>query len=359
MRKILLNPGPVTTSETVKQALVVEDICHREKAFVSVLKSVRQKLLKLIDHSDLYAAVPFASSGTGSVESMITSLLPKDATLAVLNNGAYGLRILNIARTYGIKTIEFSSPPDTAPDIQKLRSMLEQHPQVRYLAAVHHETSTGFINPIEALGGICKEKGITFLVDAISSFGGVPFLPYAWGVDAFTGSPNKAIQGMPGCSFVICKKDLLLKSAGNARTFYFDLFAQFESLEKTGEMRFTPPVQVLYAFNQALDELLMEGLENRILRFAQNISVMREGLEALGFKFFLKHPEKAALLLAIYFLGPDFDFDKVHDRLFQEGYTIYPGKAPTSQTFRVSVIGDLNQTDITSFLAALKNIIEG
>lgn len=355
-RNILLNPGPVTTTDTVKRALLVSDICHREQEFTELLKAIRQDLLKVVHAGNDYTTVLFSASGTGAMEACISSVVPANKKIAIINNGSYGQRMINIARRYKIDVVEIKFPYDQPVSLDIVESTLNADLAIQYLALVHHETSMGFLNPLHDIGEICHRLQRHLIVDAMSSFAGVEIDVNRDHIDFIIASSNKCLHGMPGLSFVLCKTDSVLAAQEHARSYYFDLYQQYASLESTGQMPFTPPVQIAYSFKQALDEYFLETPAGRMKRYQNNYTHLVEGLKAFGFTCVIPASRQSHLLVTVKFPqdGNHYDFDELHDYLYYKGYTIYPKKLPIPHTFRLACIGDLNEGEIDSFLVELK-----
>ena len=354
-RKILLNPGPATTTDTVKQAMIVEDICPREKEFGQLLDSIKEDIVKVVHGGGEYIAALFTASGTGGLEAVVASAIPKGKKLLVIDNGAYGARIANIASTYGIEVVLYKLAYGNYPRIEQVEKLLKENTAVSHLAIVHHETTTGMLNPVADVCEVCKKFGIEVIVDCMSSYAGIPINIQEWGAGFLISSSNKCIQGMPGMVFVIFKKSLLPELKNQKRSFYFDLYSQYVGFEKTGQMQFTPPVQVAYALRKAIDEYFAEGELERWNRYQKNWDVLCAGLKKLGFEFLLPDQYQSKILLAI--KEPEsskYNFDAMHDYLYARGYTIYPGKGAKEATFRLSVLGDLHPKDIENFLSELR-----
>ncbi len=358
-RKILLNPGPATTTDSVKQAMVVEDICPREKDFGKLLDSIKEDLVKVIHGEQAYIAALFTASGTGGLEAAITSAVPKGKKILIVDNGAYGARMANIAVTFGIEVVIYKVAYGDYPDIDQIEIRLKENKTVSHLAVVHHETTTGMLNPVQQICDLSKKYNVEVIVDCMSSYAGIPIDAKKWDAGFIISSSNKCIQGMPGMVFVIFKKQLLSVLKDQKRSFYFDLYSQYIGFEKTGQMQFTPPVQVAYALRQAIDEYFTEGEINRWNRYQENWETLCDGLKKLGFEFLLPEPYQSKILLAVIEPSdPRYNFDTMHDYLFQKGYTIYPGKGAKEATFRLSVLGDLHKKDIENFLTELKNYLD-
>lgn len=355
-RNILLNPGPVTTSAAVKQALVVADICHREAEFTDLLRGIRRDLLKVVNaNAERFTAVLFTASGTGAVEACISSVVPHGKKLAVINNGSYGQRLVEIAQRYKIDVVEIKIDFAEMLNAAEIEKHLTAHSDIAYLAMVHHETSSGILNPLHDIGQLCRRLNIGFIVDAMSSFAGVDIDMQRDNIDFIMSSSNKCLHGMPGLSFVICNSEKLAQAKNKARSYYFDLYEQFNALEKTGQMPFTPAVQVAYALRYALDEFFSETLLGRIARYRENYACLIAGLEKLNFEIVTPKELQSGLLVTVRFPrnNTQYDFDHLHDYLFARGYTIYPKKLALDNTFRLACIGDLTSTDIENFLQEL------
>ena len=296
-RNILLNPGPATTTDTVKNAQVVPDICPREEEFGQVMEFVSKELTNLVAHDDEYTTVLFGGSGTAAVEAMISSVVDKDILL-IINNGAYGKRICEMAEIYDLNFIEFIGSPVNGIDFIKLEQIISEYNTkktsiknklndykgivgrynikneddeikiISHIAVIHHETTTGILNDIHRVGGLCSKYNIDLLVDGMSSFAGIPIDMKSSNIKYLASSSNKCIQGMAGVSFVIAEKELLVNTKSiKPRNLYLNLYNQYEYFQKNYQMRFTPPVQVLYALKQAIIETKAETIERRYERY--------------------------------------------------------------------------------------------
>tara|TARA_B100000315_G_C14523117_1_gene562528 strand:- start:177 stop:1289 length:1113 start_codon:yes stop_codon:yes gene_type:complete len=355
-RNVLLNPGPATTSDSVKMAQVVPDVCPREDEFGEVINFVSEHLKKIAGGDESYVCVLFGGSGTAGMDAVINSVVAPNKKILIINNGAYGERMAKIAKAYSIPYIELKFEYDTLPDIKKIEEILKNDKDVACVSMVHHETTTGMLNPVKEVGKIAKKYDCVFVVDTISSFAGIPFDIIDYQIDFMISTSNKCIQGMAGCCFIICKKDELEKIKDYPRkSFYLNLYAQYGFFKEKGEMQFTPPVQVIYALKQAIIEFEKEGAENRYRRYLKSCKTLVNGMEELGFKRLLNGCEESHILTT--FLepeNPNYNFDKIHDLLYERGFTIYPGKISKKKTFRLSNMGMIDYTDIENFLKALK-----
>jgi 2-aminoethylphosphonate-pyruvate transaminase len=354
-RMILLNPGPANTTETVKRAMTKPDVCPREAEFGAVLARVRDQLTRVVTDSSAYTTVMFTGSGTAAVEAAIASAVPSDGRLLVIDNGAYGTRMTAIAKSYGLAHDVESFGVGGYPEIDRIRDRLRKQ-RYSQLAVVHHETSTGMLNPVPEIAALCKELEVELIVDAMSSYAGIPIDVQAQGIDFLVSSSNKCIQGMAGLGFVICQRDRLARMQHvPGRSYYLSMSGQHRFLEQNGQMQFTPPVQIIYALEQALTEFFAEGgVRARHQRYVQNWEALDSGVRALGFRRLLPEAILSRILTAyIEPDHPDYSFDGLHDRLYGKGFTIYPGKGAQLDTFRLANMGAVDANDMHDFVAAL------
>jgi 2-aminoethylphosphonate-pyruvate transaminase len=354
-RRILLNPGPATTSDGVKQALLIPDVCPREREFCDLYADVRRRLAALAGDPAEVAAIPLVGSGTAGLEAALVSFVPAAGLLLVLDNGDYGERLARIAKVHGLRH-EIMAPGWGQPiDPAALEQRLDGDPRVTHVALVHHETSTGMLNPLEAILPIARRRGVRVIADAMSSFGALPLRVGGEGVDVLVSSANKCLQGMAGLAIVIATRASLEEARVHPpRSLYLDLPGEHEHLERTGQSRFTVPPQVVSALQRALVELAAEGLEGRRRRYDASMVALERGLRALGFEMLLAPGQQSRILLAVREPSePWYDFDRMHDALLARGFTIYPGKAGRTPCFRLSVLGAIDAGDIERFLLAL------
>jgi 2-aminoethylphosphonate-pyruvate transaminase len=355
--KLLFTPGPLTTSPTVKQAMM-RDLGSRDFEFIETVKFIREELLSLghVSQPQGYESVIMQGSGTFGIESVISSSLPSNGHLLVLVNGAYGERIANMAQIHGIECTILRFDEDTVPNIVEVEKTLASVNGITHLAIVHCETTAGIFNPIHSFGQLAKKYQLTYIVDAMSSFGAVPVDVQDCEIDFLISSSNKCIEGVPGFSFVIARKEALLKCKGQSRTLTLDLFAQWDGLEKTGQFRFTPPTHSLLAFKQALLELRNEGgVEARAQRYKTNRAILQEGMKALGFVEYV--PSELQGYIITSFLYPDnFDFNRFYSLLNEKGFVIYPGKLTKQNCFRIGNIGQIQPDDVKALLEEIAKI---
>ncbi len=360
-RNILLNPGPATTTHTVKAAQIVPDICPRETEFGELMRSVAKDLTSLVADTDHYTTVLFGGSGTAAVEAVISSVVPHERQILIVNNGAYGERMCRIAESYGMNFLEFKSSAVEPIPLEELEQQIRSRDNISHIAVVHNETTTGLLNRLEPLGKIAKKYRLELIVDAMSSYAAVPINMQQQDIHYLVASSNKNIQGMAGVGFVISDNRALESTREiKPRNFYLNLYAQFDSFRKTGQMRFTPPVQTIYALKQAIVECLEEGVENRYARYSRSWHVLIEGLENLGLRHLVDKAHHSRIITSIEEPELDgFDFDELHDFCYEKGYTIYPGKTAKFNTFRIANIGDIDHTDIAAFLSILRDYLHG
>jgi 2-aminoethylphosphonate aminotransferase len=358
-RNILLTPGPATTTDDVKFAQVIPDICPREKDFGHLMESVAEELTRLVAEPEHYATVLFGGSGTAAVESILSSVVGNDAVI-IINNGAYGKRMCEISNAYALDFHEFKSSSHAAIDLEELETLLKGFSGKKtYLAVVHHETTTGLLNNIASIGELCKRHQIDLIVDAISSFAALPIEMQEMNISYLAASSNKNVQGMPGISFVIAdKRKLESVREQKPRNYYLNLYAQHVYFSETRQMRFTPPVQTFFALQQAIAELKQEGIDKRYARYAQSWETLIRGIERLGLKHIVPVEHHSKLVTSI--MEPEcetYDFHAMHDYLYERGFTIYPGKIEELPTFRVANIGDITYKEIEEFLKLLEEYL--
>lgn len=359
-RNILLNPGPATTTDTVKNAMVVPDICPRELEFGELTLSVRDDLIKIAHGEKNHTAIMITSSGTGGVEACLTSVVPQNKKVLIINNGAYGERMQSICDAYGIAHVDVKFDWGQPVDLAVVENaIVGNQSDLSHIAFIHHETTVGILNPLKELCSLSHKYKLENIVDAMSSFAGIDIDVERDEVDYLVSSSNKCIQGMAGISFIIARKECLAKTATIKRNFYFNLLANHEYLNKNKQFLFTPPVQTLYALRQAVTEYFKEGEHNRIKRYASMYEVMKKRVKELGFKFLVDESHHSKLLTAIHDpKSENYSFNEMHDYLIERGFTIYPGKVGNINTFRLSNIGEIYPKDIEDFLVAFEEYLK-
>ncbi len=359
-RNILLNPGPATTTDTVKMAQVVPDICPREKEFSSMMKQMREDLVRIV-HGDLdkYTAVLFCGSGTINIDICINSLLPADKKVLIINNGAYSTRPAEVCEYYNLPFIDLKFPVDELPDLNKVEQVLKENPQIALVHTTHNETGTGILNPVREIGALAHKYGAVFTVDTTSTYAMRPIDIEKDNIDFCMASAQKGLMAMTGLSFVVGNRQIIEQSAAYPkRSYYCNLYLQYHFFEATGEMHFTPPVQTIYATRQALDEYFAEGEEAKWQRHLSVFEAIHTGLEKLGFQDLIKRELQAGLVVSVRY--PDdanWDFEKVHDYCYERGFTIYPGKVSGQNTFRLCALGAITAKDIEDFFVVLEEAL--
>jgi len=353
-RNILLNPGPATTTDSVKMAQVVPDICPREYAFGNLMEWISKELTKIVAKPKSYTTVLFGGSGTAVVESVISSVVPHHKKLLIINNGAYGKRMTQIASAYGMEYREFKSSSIKPINLKKLKKVIKKDKNISHLAVVHNETTTGLLNDLDELGKIAKKYNLEFIVDAMSSYAAIPIDMKKQNIHYLMASSNKNIQGMAGIGFVIANVKSIKKLKDiKPRNFYLNLYAQYDNFIKTYQMRFTPPVQTLYALKQAISEAKKEGISNRYKRYSKSWKTLTRFLKENNLKYLVDDKYHSKIITSI-FITDDIDFNHMHDYFIARGFTIYPGKVADFDTFRVANIGDIDYRDMEEFLYFFK-----
>ena len=357
-RNILLNPGPATTTDTVKMAQIVPDICPREREFGALMRELGTDLLKVV-HADPadWATVLFCGSGTICMDACVSSLVPADGKLLIVNNGAYSARAAEMARAYSVPHIDLTFPVDGLPDLAAVEPVLNENPDISAVYTTHQETGTGILNPVREIGALAHAHGAIMIVDTISTYAMIPFSADEMNIDVCMSSAQKGIQGMTGLSYVLAKKSVLAAAKSYpVRSYYTNLVMQYEGFEQTGEMRFTPPVQTVYAAKRALAEYFAEGETKKWARHTRTIEAIHEGLAKLGLKEAIPRATQSGLVVAVEYPA-NFDFLRVHDYCYERGYTIYPGKMQTSSTFRLCALGAIDEADIRGFFRVFKEAL--
>ncbi len=358
--KLLFTPGPLTTSYTVKSAML-RDLGSRDIEFINTVQSIRKDLLHLAETSkeEGYEAILMQGSGTFGIESVISSVIPHDGHLLIIINGAYGERISKIAAVHHIAQTRLVFEEDEWPSIQNIEHELMNNPGISHIIAVHCETTTGIINPVEEIGHLARHFGKTFIVDAMSSFGAVPLNIKEANIDFLISSSNKCIEGVPGFSFIIARQEALLITEGMARTLSLNLFDQWKGLEADGQFRFTPPTHALLAFRQALNELATEGgVKNRATRYSNNHFRLVKGMRNLGFTEYLSPEKQGYIITSFYYPNQSaFNFKTFYQLLNERGQVIYPGKLSKTDCFRIGNIGRIFLDDIDDLLLNIKEVL--
>lgn len=356
---LLLTPGPLTTTETVKSAMM-SDWCTWDKDYnEGIVEVIRRELVGLAtSRPEEYTAVLMQGSGTFCVEATLGSVVRPDDYLLVAANGAYGKRMGTIAEYYKLNCHVMRFEETEAVDPKVIDEYLTAHPEVTHVSVVHCETTTGVLNPLAEIAAVVKRHGKVLIVDAMSSFGGVPVDMAALGIDFMISSANKCIQGVPGFGFIIARRSLLEQCKGVARSLSLDIYDQWETMEKGhGKWRFTSPTHVVRAFMQALTELKEEGgIAARYARYRENHRTLVEGMRSLGYRTLLPDEWQSPVITSFYYPTADFDFNTFYQKLKAKGFVIYPGKISQADTFRIGNIGDVHPDDFRRLVDTIREM---
>ena len=358
-RQILLTPGPLTTSESVKQAMQ-RDWGSRDSAFIDITARIRQRLVALASGGSNHVCVPVQGSGTFAVEATLGTLLSRQTSkLLILINGAYGRRMARICEKLGQPFDIYETAENMPPDAAHLATLLQQDSAISHVAVVHCETTSGILNPLLEIAKVVADANRRLIVDAMSTFGAIPIDLREIKADAVIASANKCIEGVPGAGFALIEKGALAQSEGNSASLSLDLHDQFTYMEQTGQWRFTPPTHVLAALDQALTELEKEGgVTARGQRYANNCRILVDGLTGLGFETFLPAALQAPIIVTIRMPADSrFDFQQLYASLNERGIVLYPGAVSQEKSFRIGCIGQVFENDITRTLAAIETAI--
>jgi len=352
---LLLTPGPLSTSKSVRYALL-RDWCTWDADYnVDIVQNIRRRLTALASKkTEDYTTVLMQGSGSFSVEATIGTAVPQSGKLLIITNGAYGDRIANMAKVLKLNHIVYSCIETETPKADALSKMLDENPSITHTALVHCETTTGILNPLAEIAKVVKEHGNVFILDAMSSFGGIPLDMADYGIDFLISSSNKCIQGVPGFAFVVAKKDELQKCKDNARSLCLDLYDQWNEMDKSGKWRYTSPTHIVRAFYQALDELEIEGgVAARNERYRKNQQLLVNGMSEHGFRPLLPRELQSPIITSFLYKNPSFNFDNFYKTMKKLGFVLYPGKISQAETFRIGNIGEVYPKDIMRLLEAI------
>ncbi|MBT3923598.1 MAG: aminotransferase class V-fold PLP-dependent enzyme [Nitrospina sp.] len=353
-RTVLLNPGPVNVTDRVRQALMLPDLCHREKEFSDLMAGIRTKLLQAFDIEEKYTSVLVSGSGTAALEMAVSSSLSSGRSMLVIENGVYGERIGKICDVYQFNRHTLTLGWGEPPNMERIENELQQNPDIEIVALVHHETTTGLLNPLKEVGELARKYGKVFLVDCISSLAGdeVDFKS----IDIAVGTANKCIQGFPGVSFVLFqKKELQRLDRIPERTLYFNLTG-YHKAQEAGGMLFTPSIPAHYALNVALDELIEETVAGRVKRYANAAKFLRDGFKDIGLEFLIPEGWRSNCLTGLH-LPKGMSYEKLHGELKANGFVIYAGQGNLSNNiFRIANMGDITQEEFQRFLKVLATV---
>ena len=361
MKYKLLTPGPLTTTDSVKEQMLF-DHCTWDEDYKKITRDITDKLLDLAHvNKEKYVCTLMQGSGTFGVESVLSSSIGKDEKLLILANGAYGERMTDIAKHNKINYVMYTQDYNKKHDLNKIKDILENDKDITHVSIVHSETTSGILNDIEEVGKIIKNYNKIFIVDAMSSFGGIDIPVEKYDIDFIISSANKCIQGVPGFSFIIAKKEEILKCKNKARSLSLDLYAQWETMNKDGKWRFTSPTHTVLAFNKALDELIEEGgIEKRYERYFNNNRLLINKMEKLGFKTYVDLKYQSPIITSfIYPENANYTFEEMYSYIKQRGYAIYPGKIENINSFRIGNIGEIYEEDIIKLCDIIDEFLKG
>jgi len=354
----LLTPGPLTTSLSVKQAML-HDYGSRDATFIDLNARILDRLVAIVNGSGSYVTVPLQGSGTFVVEAMIGNFVPADGRLLILINGAYGQRIAKICDYYKRDYLVQESAEDVPVDTNQLDATLDANPDIGHVVVVHCETTSGILNPIKAVSEIVARHKRSLLIDSMSAFGALPLDAQEIEFDAVVASSNKCLEGAPGMGFCVARESALEKTEGNSPSLVLDLYDQWRAMQKNRQWRFTPPTHVLLAFDQALTEFEIEGgVAGRGGRYRANCDLLVAGMRAMGFKTLLPDELQAPIIITFHMpTNSEFDFNAFYDGLKDQGYVIYPGKLTVADSFRMGCIGRIDAEQINGALDAVAQLL--
>ena len=356
----LLTPGPLTTSSTVKEEMLF-DHCTWDEDYKQITRKIIRNLLRLAHApEETYTAVLMQGSGTFGVESVIVSSVRPQDKILVCANGAYGQRMAQIAQKAGLQTVVYQEPYDQIPRAEKVAEILSEDPSITHVGIIHSETTSGILNDIEGVGKAAKEAGKTLIVDAMSSFGGTDIDVPGIGIDFIISSANKCIQGVPGFSFIICRKKALSACEGISPSLSLDLYDQWATMNQDGKWRFTSPTHVVLAFAKAMEELEAEGgIPARAKRYQENNHLLIARMKELGFRPYIDTRYQGPIITTFYYPEhKNFSFDEMYRYIKERGYAIYPGKVTDADTFRIGNIGEIYPEDIIRVCDIMKDFLK-
>jgi 2-aminoethylphosphonate-pyruvate transaminase len=355
----LLTPGPLTTSLTVKQAML-HDWGSRDAKFIAINRRMRDKLVALAGGTGTHVCVPMQGSGTFAVEAMLGSFVPASGKLLILINGAYGKRMVRICDYYKRSYAVLEWAEDRPVDPAAVEKALANDPTIGHVVIVQCETTSGVLNPVAEVAAIVAKAGRRLLIDAMSAFGALALDAREVPFDALAASSNKCLEGVPGLGFVICRNEALDACKGNSPSLSLDLFDQFQALEKTGQWRFTPPIHCIVAFDQAIQEHEAEGgVAGRGGRYRNNWRILVEGMRKLGFETLLPDRLQAPIIVTFHMpADPKFVFETFYDKLRERGFVIYPGKLTVADSFRIGCIGRLGEAEMKGAIEAVRAVMD-
>ncbi len=355
----LLTPGPLTTSPEVKEA-ARHDYGSRDLRFIDVNRQVRDRLVAIAGGQETHVCVPLQGSGTFVVEAMLGTFVPRAGKVLILANGAYGRRMAKICEVAGRRHDVLETAEDLPVEARALDRALAGDPEISHVAVVQCETTSGLVNPLEAIARVCAERSRRLLVDAMSAFGALPLDARTTPFDAMVAASGKCLESTPGMGFCIARREALEHAQGNAHALSLDLCDQYLAMERNGQWRFTPPVQTILSLHRALEEFEAEGgVAARGARYRENLRILVEGMRRLGFETLLPDAVQAPIIVTFRMpADPGFEFESFYERMRRRGYVIYPGKLTEAPSFRIGCIGRLGPPEMRGALAAVEAALE-
>ena len=355
----LLTPGPLTTSLSVKKAML-HDYGSRDATFIDLNARILERLVEIVNGRGTHVSVPLQGSGTFVVEAMIGNFVPADGKLLILINGAYGQRIKKICDYYGRNYLVQETAEDVPVNVVQLDAALDNDTSISHVVVVHCETTSGILNPLKEIADIVARHRRSLLIDSMSAFGALPLDANEVQFDAVVASSNKCLEGAPGMGFCVAREEALVATEGNSPSLVLDLYDQWRAMQANRQWRFTPPTHVLLAFDQALTEFLDEGgVAGRGGRYQENCDLLVSGMREMGFETLLPDELQAPIIVTFHMpTNPEFDFDAFYDGLKQQGYVIYPGKLTVADSFRMGCIGRLDAGQIRGALDAVAAMLQ-
>ena len=351
---ILLTPGPLTTTERTKRAML-RDWGSWDSSFIALTAGLRRDLLAIVHGEGTHVVVPLQGSGTFSVEAAVATVVPRDGHVLVLDNGAYCKRLGKLASLMGRRTTILPHAEDAPVSPAELEAALLADASISHVGFIHCETGTGVANPLQAVADICARHGKGVIVDAMSSFAALPIDARTLKFDALVAASGKCLEGVPGMGFVFIRQEVIAGAAGNSHSLAMDLHDQHVYMEKTGQWRFTPPTHVVAALAEAMKQFVEEGGQPaRLARYTANCEALVSGMKALGFEPFLKPAIQAPIILTFHApADPRYEFRKFYEAVRGRGFILYPGKLTQLETFRVGCIGAIGPVEVKEAVAAV------
>ena len=351
---ILLTPGPLTTTERTKRAML-RDWGSWDSSFIAVTAELCRQLLAIVHGEESHVVVPLQGSGTFAVEAAVATIVPRSGHVLVLDNGAYCKRLGRLATLMGRRTTILGHAEDVPVSAAELEAALAADASITHVGLIHCETGTGVLNPMQQIADVCARRGKGLIVDAMSSFAALPIDAREVRFDALVAASGKCLEGVPGMGFVFVRKEVIDGAAGNSHSLAMDLHDQHVYMEKTGQWRFTPPTHVVAALAEAVRQFVEEGGQPaRLARYRANCSALVGAMKALGFQPFLAPEIQAPIIVTFHApADPAYDFKRFYDAVKARGFILYPGKLTQVETFRVGCIGAIGPMEMKQAAAAV------